>query len=353
MNNSGMRKRIIYLTAILIMVASNSDNASAQSDSHDSGKTRDMATEDSAEEPTRKELQETFFNLPIKTFGGKQLWSDLIHLHGYRLQKNVVTNHHRLLDPKDVRLAWGGRAGCQEKLDKITLEKELKPMTGRVLIVLHGLTRTRGAMKPIGKFIQDGSDITVINVSYASTRTSIDEHAEGLASVIEHLPEVTEINFLGHSMGSIVVRYYIGKYKPEGDERFGRMVMLAPPNNGSRLAQRLQDNFLFKTFWGVSGQDLSRNWDEIEKTLATPEFEFGVIAGGQPEQSALDNPLLSGKNDLVVSVEETRLIGAHDFMQQRLLHSTMMKQKEVWQAALSFLENGYFSSAAERSPIDE
>ena len=147
--------------------------------------------------------------------------------------------------------------------------------------------------------------------------------------------------------------YYIGKYKPEGDERFGRMVMLAPPNNGSRLAQRLQDNFLFKTFWGVSGQDLSRNWDEIEKTLATPEFEFGVIAGGQPEQSALDNPLLSGKNDLVVSVEETRLIGAHDFMQQRLLHSTMMKQKEVWQAALSFLENGYFSSAAERSPIDE
>ena len=65
MNNSGMRKRIIYLTAILIMVASNSDNASAQSDSHDSGKTRDMATEDSAEEPTRKELQETFFNLPI------------------------------------------------------------------------------------------------------------------------------------------------------------------------------------------------------------------------------------------------------------------------------------------------
>lgn len=291
--------------------------------------------------------------MPLKTLGGKQFWTDLVHLHGYRIQRNVTTNHHRLLSPKDVRLAWGSREGCQAELEKVASEKKLEPVKGRVLIIMHGLTRTRGAMKSIAKHVQENSDIHVINVSYASTRTSIEHHAEALASIIKHLPEATEINFLGHSLGNIVIRYYLGNIQTEGDPRFRRMVMLAPPNHGSRLARRLQNNFLFKTFWGVSGQELSRGWDEIEASLATPEFEFGIIAGAQPDKATLDNPLISGKNDLVVTVEETRLKGAHDFVQQHLMHSTMMNNKDVHKVALTFLENGFFRSETERSPIED
>lgn len=294
---------------------------------------------------------ETYFNFPTKTMGGMQVWTDYVHFHGYRIQQNVMTGHYRLLDPKNVRLAWGNMKGCQVELEKIAKEKSLGPVTGRVLIVLHGLTRTRNGMKSISKYIADNSDVTVINMSYASTRAKIDKHAEALTSIIAHLPEASEIDFLGHSMGNIVVRYYLGQFESQKDTPCHRMVMLAPPNNGSRLARLLQNNLLFKTFWGVSGQDLSRHWDELEAKLATPEFEFGIIAGKRPDKYALDNPIFGEQNDLVVTVEETRLPGATDFLQMDLLHSTMMSDERVKEATLSFLDNGYFISEAEQDPI--
>ncbi len=319
---------------ILLMVGGYQRSAAAQEEAAEAG--------DNAE---------TYFNVPTWTMGGKQFWTDLVHLQGYRIQQNVMTGHHRLLDPRDVRLAWGSMAGCRDQLTQIAARKDLKPVTGKVLIVMHGLTRTRGAMKSIARYIGDNSDWQIINVSYASTRGSIDQHAAALASIIDHLPHAQEIDFLGHSMGNIVVRYYLGQYKTQGDSRFHRMVMLAPPNHGSRLARLLQDNVLFKTFWGISGQDLSSRWQDVEAKLATPDFEFGIIAGSRPESSALDNPLFSDENDLVVTVEETQLAGATDFMQRDLLHSSMMNDEAVQQAALSFLQHGWFRTQADRQPL--
>ena len=303
-----------------------------------------------AQDDTLKKA-ETYFNLPTKTMGGKQVWTDFVHLRGYRIQQNVMTKHYRLLDPKDVRLAWGNMEGCNQALEKIATQKNLQPVSGRVLIVLHGLIRSRAGMQSIADFVAEESDITVINMSYASARTSIDQHAAALASVVSHLPEATEIDFLAHSMGNIVIRYYLGQLATEGDRRFRRMVMLAPPNNGSRLARLMQNNLLFKTFWGVSGQELSRHWDVLEAKLCKPAFEFGIIAGMRPDSSSLDNPLFGEKNDLIVSVEETRLPGATDFIQMDLLHSTMMNDERVKKAATSFLENGFFLSEAEKEPI--
>lgn len=297
-----------------------------------------------------------YWNLSLKTMGGKQFWTDYLHFHGYRIQKNCTTGHYRLLDSNDIRRAWGSFEACKKRLSDIAAEKQLKPMTGRVLIIMHGLTRTRSAMKPLAKFIEDNSDINVINVSYASTRNTIRDHALALDSVIRNLPNVTEINFLGHSMGSIVVRYYLGTTGSDHgtkpiDPRYKRMVMLAPPNQGSRLATILQNNLLFKTFWGVSGQELSKTWKETDAKLATPPFEFGIIAGGQADSSTISNTFLKGKDDWVVTVDETKLPGASDFLQRPLIHSVMMHNEEVHRSALSFLENGYFISAAKRQPL--
>ena len=57
--------------------------------------------------------------------------------------------------------------------------------------------------------------------------------------------------------------------------------MLAPPNNGARLAQLLGDNKLFESIAGPPGEELGRHWAELEKHLATPTCEFGIIAGGR------------------------------------------------------------------------
>ena len=38
------------------------------------------------------------FNLPIKTTGGTQVWTDYAYRSGYRIQKHSLTGHFRLLD---------------------------------------------------------------------------------------------------------------------------------------------------------------------------------------------------------------------------------------------------------------
>ena len=46
-------------------------------------------------------------NVPFKTMGGKVFWNDLQEYNGWRLQKNMLTRHCRILDPNNIRRAWG------------------------------------------------------------------------------------------------------------------------------------------------------------------------------------------------------------------------------------------------------
>lgn len=204
-------------------------------------------------------------------------------------------------------------------------------------------------MQPIAEYLKQETGAHVINMSYASGRSGIEQHAEALASVIDNLPGATEIDFVGHSMGSIIVRYYLGTRGQ--DKRFRRMVMLAPPNHGSQLADWLRKNLLFKTVTGNSGQQMGGRWQDIHDKLATPEFEFAIIAGAPGEDGGISNPLIKGDNDLIVSVSETRLAGATDFWQGDLWHGTMMYDEDVKQAIGRFLNEGFLISRQQRQPV--
>ena len=41
------------------------------------------------------------FNIRSKTLGGKQFWTDYLVQHAWRIQRNEVTNHYRLLSGRD------------------------------------------------------------------------------------------------------------------------------------------------------------------------------------------------------------------------------------------------------------
>ncbi|VAV93609.1 hypothetical protein MNBD_ALPHA01-2053, partial [hydrothermal vent metagenome] len=55
-------------------------------------------------------------NIDIPTLGGKYLWADIYLLAGWRIQKNILTDHYRLLDDDDKRRAWGSYNHCLKKL---------------------------------------------------------------------------------------------------------------------------------------------------------------------------------------------------------------------------------------------
>lgn len=48
-----------------------------------------------------------FFNVKFPTLGGQVFWDTLDTRNGYKLQKNSVTGHYRILDDNDWREWWG------------------------------------------------------------------------------------------------------------------------------------------------------------------------------------------------------------------------------------------------------
>jgi len=297
------------------------------------------------------------YNWKIATLGGTQFWTDVRVEGGWRIQRNSYFGHFRLLNDQDTRQAWGDEAACTQELDRKLKSGVVKADSGKVVILLHGLCRSWKSMEKLAAHLES-QGYTAICFRYASSREQVSQHAHYLERVIRELPpNVTEINFVGHSLGNIVVRHYVADCAKSPtvdlDPRINRMVMIGPPNQGSRMARMLKDSVAFKLIAGASGAQLSLGWEELSKNLATPEFEFGIVAGGDGEEGAFfNNILLAGEDDFTVSKRETMLPGADDFLVRPLLHSTMMHQKEVLDATTLFLKNGYFLSNELKQPID-
>jgi len=296
------------------------------------------------------------FNIAMPTLGGLQVWADERVYFDWRIQRNVLTKHCRLLDGKNQRRGWGNYEQCAEKLEQIKSLQNLPPMRGSAVVVLHGLFRTRHSMEKLCRYLRKEGGFLVLNVGYPTTRAPVADHARRLALVLSRLDEVDEVSFVCHSMGNIVVRHYLADRRGEAQPaqrgpRIARMVMLGPPNHGAELAKKLVPIDFSRQVLGKAARELGSEWNELEPHLATPDFEFGIIAGGTDHAKGR-NPLISGDDDLIVSVESTRLAGARDYRVLPLWHTKIMDDKQVQEYTLRFLREGYFVSEETRQPIE-
>lgn len=290
---------------------------------------------------------------------GEQLWSDVVVHRDWRIQRHELSGRHRLLDPADSTRMAGTEEQCRVELARLKRFGYLQPLRGAAVVTLHGYGRSRDHMRSIGQKLAEDDKFTWISVNYASTRAGLDGHAATLASVIAGLEGIDEIHFVCHSLGNLVVRRYLFEataLEPRWqlDPRIRRMVMLGPPNQGAKAAELIADilheNLLARLIAGPSAWQLARQWETASQELATPGFEFGIIAGGTGDGRGL-NLLLPGDDDLVVCVDETRLTGAADFRVVPCRHGRMMRDPTIQQATLRFLEQGCFSLPEERQPI--
>jgi hypothetical protein len=298
---------------------------------------------------------ETMQYFSSKTGGGKQFWADVAIFHDYRIQRHVITQHHRLLDGANLRLASGTLDVCRAKLDEIRKRDNLAPMQGRAVIVLHGLFRHRSTMEKLRTSLQAAGGFSVFCVGYPTTRGGVVDHAKSLDSAIRSLEGISEINFVAHSLGNLVVRHWLkdmadeGRTLPDG-QKFGRMVMLTPPNHQPQLATTLVRGKVAEFVAGAAAQQMARGWETLSPKLATPHFDFGILAGGKGDGRGY-NPLIPGDDDAVVTVESTRLAGARDFRVLPVLHSTFMNNAKVQEYTVRFLNEGHFETDETRQPV--
>ena len=304
---------------------------------------------------TFKKLDEHF---PVVTTGGMVFWGDVLYSSGWHIQKNVTTKNFRLLDDNSIQRAFGTFDECKKRLEDILVEEAVPPMIGTMVIILHGFGSNSLLTRHMGDWLRERKTHDyVFCASYPSTRQSILEHAQMLDRLVKNLPPtVKRIDFIGHSLGSLVARRYLcgpldedwrvpedkmgfrQKFSP--DPRVGRFVMLGPPNNGAVIAAKLIGNDPVRQFlMGKSGDELGTDWKDAEKTLGIPCCPFMIVAGGRGNSLGY-NFLIPGDNDGTVSTEGTKLEGSEKWMLFNVGHNEMLFTHAVFNAVEKFLLKG-------------
>ena len=211
---------------------------------------------------------------------------------------------------------------------------------GDYVVLVHGLGRSSWSMKGL-EWALARQGYRVINVSYPSTRLSIEDvAADWLTGLLQERTSdrAVKIHFVTHSLGGIVLRQYLSENEVEN---LGRVVMLAPPNRGSELADRLQHNYFYRFFTGPAGQQLGTGVSSLPNRLGPATFDLGVVAGDRSL-----NPCFSywipGPDDGKVSVRSTTLEGMQDFLLVHHSHTWMMWRRDVAAAVIRFLSGGCF-----------
>jgi pimeloyl-ACP methyl ester carboxylesterase len=277
-------------------------------------------------------------NVPLPTLGGRQFWMDLAFFREWKIQRNVFTKHCRLLDGRDVRQAWGSFEQCQKRLAEIRAERELPPMSGDAVILLHGIARSTKSMLPMKRHLEKAGR-QVFSFGYPSTQVSIEDAADALQQAIGSLEGIERIQLVGFSMGGLVIRSYLDRHP---HEQVSRVLLIGTPNHGAEMADLLRRNSIYKLCLGPAGQQLCTLADiGLAPHLPPPDVEFGLIAGVRGNGWGF-NPLIPGDDDGTVAVDSVKLEGAVDFTTVNSIHMLLPSRPRTLEATEAFLRTGKF-----------
>ena len=210
------------------------------------------------------------------------------------------------------------------------------------VILLHGLGRTDRSMRPLASRLTDAG-FRVHNLRYPSTNHTPDEL---LALIHTNIgvccTNARRVHFVTHSLGGVLVRAYLADHRLAN---LGRVVMLAPPNQGSEIVDALGESAAFQWTFGPTGAQLGTGEDSLPNRLPPPYYEVGVIAGTR-SVNPVGSAMIPDANDGAVAVERTRLRGMSDFMTLPVSHTFIMRAPETARQTIHFLRHGRFQPAA-------
>lgn len=265
-----------------------------------------------------------------------QLWEDRAVNAGWRVQQHVLLDSCRLRD-RDQTIRMRGTAGdCAAELDRLKREEKLVPQGRHLVLLVHGMGRSTFLFRGMEASLRKAG-YEAVAISYPSLTKDIAGHADQMEALLSGLEHTDRVSFVTHSLGGLVVREVLNRDAAWRDEiALGRVVMLAPPNQGSELAAALQPLPPYAWIGGPSAVEIA----EGPPFAALPKgVEVAVIAGGTSDGRGF-NPLLSGNNDGIVTVAETELAGARDSLVVDALHTVIAASPETIAATLKFLDSG-------------
>jgi pimeloyl-ACP methyl ester carboxylesterase len=193
-----------------------------------------------------------------------------------------------------------------------------------LVVVAHGMGRSPMSMWPIKKALE-AEGYEVLNFGYSSYCCSIAEIGEKLRAELARTigPQHTQVHFVGHSLGNIVIRYVLTR--DTLPPRVGRVVMLAPPNQGAHAANT------FAPFAGWLLRPVSELRADtaatVRKLPRVRDVQIGVIAA---------------RDDRTVKLPETHLAEETAHVVVGGGHSFIMRREDVKRQLVAFLRSGRF-----------
>lgn len=213
-------------------------------------------------------------------------------------------------------------AAATDKAANVASSKVATPW--ECVSLVHGFFANPVMMTVLGRRLDRRGYITR-PWGYWNMRRSILEHAEAFSRELARVdadPAVGTIHLVTHSMGGIIARAALERFRPR---KLGRFVMLAPPNHGSFVATAIAGVFggIFKPV-----AELTTAPDSLVNSLSMPAgVDVGVIAASR---------------DALVAPESTRPNVPHAHVTVACLHSSLLFRRDAADLVAAFLATGTF-----------
>lgn len=225
-------------------------------------------------------------------------------------------------------------------------KKKQENVSGKTVVLVHGYSKGPADMHPLADFLKEAgySPVTVdLPLTFDLVQEAAEIFEKKVGKLLSGLPDNESIAMVGHSTGGIVIRYFLTHSSDR--RRISRAILIAAPNQGSRLAGMAGDisDLLVETFATLD----SLQPEKIsELALTDPkEARIGAVAGNKDDLAL--GRLLKNENDGRVEVESVYYPELDDFIVLPFNHNEIHHRQETAALVTRFLESGRFTQTPE------
>ena len=190
------------------------------------------------------------------TFGGRFFWEDIYNYQGWIIQRSIINQKCRLLDPHNIRRHSGSFEQCKEILLKYIEAYELDGLYDDTIVILHGFGRSKKSVQPLAESLQE-LPMNVVALGYPSLRRNIYYHATMLSQLLQNLNIKGRLFIINVGAGCLVTRKLLSDSHNYRQYNITRILDINPLNSGSDLAELLAPKKFFSFILGPMLKDIS------------------------------------------------------------------------------------------------
>ena len=241
------------------------------------------------------------------------------------------------------------------------------------LVLLHGIYGKSSDMESIAQNFKD--NYRIINIQYPTTKETAEEISdlyiepnienikeqifsenfhkkienqyyeidENSNKINKNFNQNVKINFVAHSMGTGILRYYL---KENPLENLGKVVFISPPSHGSHLADV---PFVDKlpSMLGKAVPQFSTKKDSFVNQLGEPDYDYMILIGNKTN-NPLYSMIIRGKDDGMVPLKTAKMKSDNFKIIENTTHTSILKDKRTMKEISKFFKSSDLNKEKEK-----